>query len=666
MKDKTFSLSLCSALLLMIFTGSLVFAQQREVQELVDLDHNLQSFKIAGEHDYDYISWFDFADWRTSHSMASGDIDHDGLEDLVFASPFFMIAHPLQQPQPAGKVYVVYGREGCTPFEDIDLSITPADVEILANKWMIDSSSELRLGASVAVADVNGDRFDDIIIGQPVEGAAGGNNERVYIVYGAGDLPQTIDLGETPLPTPVTGIAFAYSPNEDNSFGCSVACGDFDGDGFKDILIGNYRMNSGPARNRPGAGEAYVIFGFPGFQNVSFLDITGPASGPPYPYFKIFGELQYDHLGVSVTSGDLSHDFDGFDDIVISAPARSVPGRVFAGEAYVIFGGGVLRSVGDVDLLSPPPAVTLLEVYGSVKSGALGTDLAAGNVNGGPFEDLVMGETGPGSDGLHEGWVWAIEGGLWLRAAGVIDLANPPANLVTAVRGIDLGDRAGEALAVADIEGDYHEDIMAGATWADSRLNGRINAGEAYIVEGKDIFFNSAFRDLDQPDPNSTRISTYFGVEVGGISDVPDHVATGFAACDLNGDGIKDFVMGVAGANDLIDSFEREDCGEIYVFWSKTLLRNAEVTSIDPMVPSLDQIFPLDPINPVPIGDLYKRGFKSGYFDPQKEPFVISDYDHPLVFYQVYDPPQNCNTLKLHKHVFPEIDDSQALAVITF
>jgi hypothetical protein len=241
--------------------------------------------------------------------------------------------------------------------------------------------------------------------------------------------------------------------------------------------------------------------------------------------------------------------------------------------------------------------------------------------------------------------------------------ANPLPGVMTQLPGIDLGDRVGEALVVADIEGDRYEDIMAGAIFSYSRLNARMSAGEAYIVQGKNIFFGMPVRTLDQPDPDTTAVSTYFGVEVAGVSDISQRVATGFAACDLNGDGIKDFVMGAAGADGLIDGVEKQDCGEIYVYWSKTLLRNADVTQISPYVdPPLSTILPLDPS-----GDLYKTRFKSGYFDPDKDQeFIVGDASRPLVFYQIYDSPQDCNTLKLHKHQFPEIGGTEAFAVITF
>ena len=60
------------------------------------------------------------------------------------------------------------------------------------------------------------------------------------------------------------------------------------------------------------------------------------------------------------------------------------------------------------------------------------------------------------------------------------------------------------------------------------------------------------------------------------------------------------------------------------------LLRNAEVTSLSPLTPGLDTIFPLDPGVP-PAGDRYVDGFVSGDLDP--EAIVVEDRVRPLVFY---------------------------------
>ena len=73
-------------------------------------------------------------------------------------------------------------------------------------------------------------------------------------------------------------------------------------------------------------------------------------------------------------------------------------------------------------------------------------------------------------------------------------------------------------------------------------------------------------------------------------------------------------------------------------FGRPALLRNDEVTSIDPVTPPRATILPLDP-SPAPAGDRYIEGFVSGDADPAPSA-------GPLVFYGLDSP---ITTLKLTK-----------------
>src|SRR5690349_399288 len=102
---------------------------------------------------------------------------------------------------------------------------------------------------------------------------------------------------------------------------------DVNGDGVPDIIIG------APPGGSNGQGAVYVIF--------------GNAAGAPPPFqmtdadVTIIGENEGDGLGTAIACGDVNH--DGFDDIVLTAPAV-VP----AGEAYVIYGSSTLPPTLDL------------------------------------------------------------------------------------------------------------------------------------------------------------------------------------------------------------------------------------------------------------------------------------------------------------------------------
>ena len=101
--------------------------------------------------------------------------------------------------------------------------------------------------------------------------------------------------------------------------------GDFNGDGYSDILVG--------ADNYGGAGAAYVIFGkAAAFAATINLNALTGADG-----FRMDGLGAGYYTGTSVHSA-FDVNGDGFDDLIIGADYADPLGRTDAGSVYVVFG----------------------------------------------------------------------------------------------------------------------------------------------------------------------------------------------------------------------------------------------------------------------------------------------------------------------------------------
>jgi hypothetical protein len=117
-------------------------------------------------------------------------------------------------------------------------------------------------GFSVAAAgDVNGDGFDDVIVGAPFGDNGGIDAGEAYIVFGkvsgfgttVGGR-QVIDLANLSFPD---GFIIQGDAAGDQLGRSVAAAGDVNNDGFDDLIVGAPLGDDGGSN----AGEAYVIFG---------------------------------------------------------------------------------------------------------------------------------------------------------------------------------------------------------------------------------------------------------------------------------------------------------------------------------------------------------------------------------------------------------------------
>jgi len=299
--------------------------------------------------------------------------------------------------------------------------------------------------------------------------------------------------------------------NPFDAFPTSVMSADFNGDGFDDIVMGAYYADP---NGRNAAGTVYVIFGeSPATQNVE-IDLSASNAD-----IQIFGANPNDQLGKAIAVGDING--DGYDDIIVSAPYASEPGRESCGKVYVILGGlGLLNSY---DLLN--------EEYDSVIIGQntndyLGISLDCGDINNDNYEDIFISAPNGDYQSINNcGKVYSIFGNNTLN--GEYDLSSFQPNLIFI--GNELNDNAGKFIRVGNFNNDQFDDLAIGAPNADPL--GRSNAGIIYLIEGRVNFSNSTILLSEDSD------SKIFGVTSNGL------VGNTLAFGDINGDNNDDLIL---------------------------------------------------------------------------------------------------------------------------
>ncbi len=327
--------------------------------------------------------------------------------------------------------------------------------------------------------------------------------------------------------------------------------GDFNGDGFDDLLIGAYSANPG---GRTDAGEAYVVYGGPGVGpggEISLADLNSTTG------LVIRGVASSDGAGKWIAfAGDVNT--DGIDDVIIGARGAR-PNGTATGAAYVVYGGASVGSGGALELSSLNGANGF--VLQGVANGYMTGEAAdgAGDLNNDGAADLVIGADEADPFGrTNAGESYVVYGGAGVGSDGVFRLSGlNGVNGFTIVGGVSL-DRFGMSVGGAgDVNGDGVEDVIVGANDADTFE--ATGAGKAYVVFGGASLPNDSVLDLQF----NGALDGSNGFRIDGFLENGDCGRLVSSAGDVNGDGIGDLVIGAERA----PTFGMGAAGEAYVVY---------------------------------------------------------------------------------------------------
>lgn len=258
-------------------------------------------------------------------AVAVGDTNGDRIGDIVIGAPQLSTTNETLK----GQVYVVFGKTNPDKIRDTRSQnrVGPQPDVIIQGKTV-----GSLLGNPLTVGDVNGDRFDDIIIGSTI--GNGPTQDRfgageVYVIFGSDKLRGTRDLGKKGQEQDIT----IFGADAGDSLGFRVATGDFNGDGIADILV-SAPAADGPNNERDGAGEVYVIIGGRSLTTGLVLDFAQQL-----PPIVIYGSNKGDQIGFALALGNFNG--DGKPDLVVTSPFGDGPPdvrRPKAGVTYIIAG----------------------------------------------------------------------------------------------------------------------------------------------------------------------------------------------------------------------------------------------------------------------------------------------------------------------------------------
>jgi len=345
---------------------------------------------------------------RLGLGIVCGDIDNDGYEDIVIAAGDYS--------EKRGRVYLYWGSDRNSMDANPD--------KIFVGKGTKGSRFGIN---SPVVFDIDNDGYDDVILGSFWNQDDGLG--RVYLYYG-----NTKELMDTSHDL----IFTAENASDQYTFGLHIACGDVDGNGYGDIIIGSHSYLSSRQKVR-----GHLYYG----DRKSDMDAKADA------VFEVKAEAGYLY-GRDIVCVDQNK--DGFDDVVLGASGYNRK----QGRAYLFHGNSKRSLDTDPDLI----------LDGEVRGSSYGSHAVCGDLDGDNVNDIILGarDFGQGFGRVYVYW-----------GSELTDSDPEPGRIFT---GENSKDVFSSALTCGDINNDGFDDLVIGAYGYKDKT--RKKQGRVYLYYG--------------------------------------------------------------------------------------------------------------------------------------------------------------------------------------
>ena len=387
--------------------------------------------------------------------VALGDVDGDGLAD------FLVSAATAPGAALRNGAYLVYGSRtrlsGAAPMSSV-------------GALLMDPVPRTNWYSLAALGDFDGDGKADFALGRPgsSDDTEQSGADEVLVFYGrSARLSGTVDPRATADATIVEPVSSTRAPD-------LVGAGDVDGDGRSDLIVStnvNANSYSWHQEMRLVTGSATRLAGKVALGDVAHTRLPDAAYPPPWGI----------DLGVGL--GDL--DGDGADDFTLTTCSTPSPGEPFSTCVHHVFygrPGGMPAQLTDADA-----AATVHPSFSDFRSSNF-SQLIGGDIDGDGIGDLILADTS-----LHDsqGGVHLMRGGAQ-RFSGDIDPVSQSFLTYVGVSFQKPGcsgsscsqpELVGDCVAVGDLTGDHHPEVITGARGLLNDNNGHgLSPSRTYIV----------------------------------------------------------------------------------------------------------------------------------------------------------------------------------------
>ena len=469
----------------------------------------------------------DDEDHFAKSTAALGDIDGNGVPDVVFGAPWDDDGH-----YEAGALWQLALSSTGTVNAEFKISDTEGGVPGLADYDAF--------GSAVAdIGDLDNDGNSDLVVGAYGDSDDGADKGAVYVLFLDEDEVfrrcQKISGSEGGLTGPLHNLDY---------FGMAAcALGDLDGYGVEDVVVGSPGDNDGGAEN----GAVYVLFLNIDGTVKSEQKISETAGG-------FTGDLNLGRFGTSIASlGDL--DGDEISDIAVGAPEDN-DGASHAGAVWVLFlnANGTVKSYQKISA-TEGGFTGLLD-----GEDLFGTSAAyLGDLDGDGVADLAVSATMDDDGATDAGALWI----LFLNSNGTVKSHQKISGVEGGFTGdLDHNDKFGSSIvSIGDYDADGIADLAVGARGDDDGDGS--NMGAVWLL----------YLRTDGTVRAYEKISSTEGDLADALGDGDGFGSSVALVGDRDGDGTGDIVVGASGDDD-----GASNCGSAYGLY---LERPVPVCSVD-------------------------------------------------------------------------------------
>ena len=484
--------------------------------------HPFDLSTLDGENGF-RLDGYAYSGWAGSSVSDAGDVNGDNIPDLIIGAQLGAAHFGEGVPYDAGSAFVVFGRaEGFPATSNLNTLDGTNGFEL--RNFAAENSN---VGSVSGAGDVNADGYDDVLISNQYANDDAGST---FVVFGkASGFPAMVDLA---LLDGTDGFRIDGEAAHDESGKSVSSAGDFNGDGYGDMIIGIHRWHG----ESDTTASAYIVFGKSGgFAPVLSLSTLDGTNG-----FSIEDTSRYDRT----VSGGGDINGDGLSDVIIRTGTDDTPG---AGVSVLFGSTNAFPASMDVSQLDGSNGF-------SFQGGMLtGKSVSQGDFNGDGFDDLLVGNPAY-PDYKDTGEAFVIFGKPNGFAAELtrdeLDGTNG-FRIVGETKPADGANQLGKVVSgLGDFNGDGFDDFMLGTNDPNYPL-----AGGSYVVFGCPSF---------EPELNITSLDGTNGFRIdGGLGSYSYYRLSG--AGDLNRDGFDDLMVSRPTA--LSSTSNAGNAGTVYVVY---------------------------------------------------------------------------------------------------